>query len=177
MSIRVDMTSNDVDRQIELLRYYPEIVVKHFRPALQATTKDLYGEIKPNIPRDTGKALAAFKARVSGKGVDLQGQVGWWGKTAAWYINIVEHGARPHSLVKGSTIRSRRGARAFADANRTPTGVPVFIEKAGGFRTMGDHPGAKELGFMKQGFAALQSISDLRMMAASEAVLAELRVP
>lgn len=158
MSIRIDMTSPDVDKQLHLLEYYPEILEKHFRPALKETTGDLRDEISPNIPVRSGRALAAFKARVTGKGLKLQGQVGWWGKTAAWYINIVEHGAKPHRILpkeEGGKLRLLGGR---------------FVSSV-------DHPGFSPRGFMKAGYAALQGISDQRMTAASEAVLRELRVP
>ena len=99
---------------------------------------------------------AAFKARVTGKGLKLQGQVGWWGKTAAWYINIVEYGAKPHKIV------AREGG---------------FLWFGGRIVRSVDHPGFAARGFMKAGYAALQGISDMRMTAASEAVLRELSVP
>lgn len=181
MAIRVDMTSPDVDKQLQLLAYYPEILEKHFRPALKETTGDLRDEIRPNIPRDRGKALAAFKARVTGKGLKLQGQVGWWGKTAAWYINIVEHGARAHPINEGTKSRSKSARRKFEEGYAKygdlggKGGTHIFVQ--GKWVTKTTVKGFAGRGFMKAGYAALQGISDQRMTAASLAVLRELSVP
>lgn len=98
MSIKVDVTSADLARQIELLKYYPEVVEKHFKSELYRAAALVKKEIQPDIPRMTGKAQKTFRSRVTGKGIYMQAQIGWWGSGSAWYINIVEHGASPHSI-------------------------------------------------------------------------------
>lgn len=155
MAIRVDMSSNDLDRQIQLLKFYPEIVEKHFKSALKSAVKMTEAQIRPNIPVLTGTARDSFKSRVTGKGIDLQGQVGWWGKSKAWYINIVEYGAKPHKIVA----------------------------KDGGFLGFGstvvrsvNHPGFSKRGFMAAGFSAVQPIINADMAKASEGVVNEMAV-
>lgn len=150
MSIRVDMTSTDVDRQIELLKYYPEVMEKFFRGSLQESVKLAEDEIRPNIPVLTSKARNTFKSRVTGSGINLQGQVGWWGKYTAWYINIVEYGAKAHAM------------------NSYAPGLGVYIE---------NHPGFSARGFMAAGFSAVQPLIDNKMAAASEGVVKEMAVP
>lgn len=151
MSLKADMTSPDVDKQLELLRFYPEILNKYFRPALTLSVKSLETSIRPNIPVDKGKALAAFKSRVTGKGLKLQGQVGWWGKIDAWYIRIVESGSKAHKI------------------GYVPSLGVSFSKKA--------HPGFPARGFMAAGFAAVQPMINTQMAQASENVLNDLAVP
>src|SRR5688572_4927416 len=98
MAIKMDMTSVDLDRQIALLKHYPQIMEKHFRHVLVKDVKLLADRIRPNIPVRSGKAMKTFKSRVTGKGLKMQGQVGWWGKSAPWSINVLEHGAKPHTI-------------------------------------------------------------------------------
>jgi len=156
MSIKVDMTSTDVDRQLALLNYYPEILQKYFRPALGTSVKSLAEMIRPNIPRATGQALAAFKSRVTGgKGINLQGQVGWYGNNPAWYIRLVEGGVKPHK------IEARKGG---------------FLWFGGHVVRSVDHPGFSARGFMAAGYAAMQPMIEALMGQASEQVVNELAV-
>lgn len=150
MSLKADMTSPDLDKQLELLRFYPEILNKYFRPALTLSVKSLETSIRPNIPVDKGKALAAFKSRVTGKGLNLQGQVGWWGKIDAWYIRIVESGSKAHKI------------------GYVPSLGVSFSKRA--------HPGFPARGFMAAGFAALQPMINTQMAQASDRVISELAV-
>jgi hypothetical protein len=150
MSQKADMTSPDLDKQLELLRFYPEILNKYFRPALTLSVKSLETSIRPNIPVDKGKALAAFKSRVTGKGLNLQGQVGWWGKIDAWYIRIVESGSKAHKI------------------GYVPSLGVSFSKRA--------HPGFPARGFMAAGFAALQPMINTQMAQASDRVISELAV-
>lgn len=180
MSIKVDMTSADVDKQLQLLEYYPEILVKYFRPALKMGVKELDSSIRPNIPVDKGKALAAFKSRVTGSGLKLQGQVGWWGKTPAWYINIVEHGSRRHPINAGTSSRSK-SKRARFEAGDSKFGSDdrggTHINVGGRWVTKTVVNGMSARGFMAAGFAAVQPMIDTQMAQASENVLTELAVP
>lgn len=151
MSFRIDMTSTDVDRQIELLKFYPEVMEKYFREALQRSVKLAESEIRPTVPVGaTSKARNTFKSRVTGSGINLQGQVGWWGKGTAWHINVVEHGAKPHTI------------------NNYAPGAHAYIKK---------HPGFSARGFMAAGFSAVQPLIDAEMATASEGVVKEMAVP
>lgn len=150
MSIKIDMTSADLDRQLLLLREFPEIMEKHFRNVLKADVKLLKDRILPTIPTRSGKARKTLKRRVTGKGINLMGQVGWFGKGSAWYINVVEHGAKPHKIgfVPGLGVS--------------------FIKRP--------HPGFSARGFMAAGFSAMRPIIEADMAQASENALRELEV-
>jgi len=60
MSFRVDLTTPDIDKQAELLKYYPEVVVKHYKPALLDINRRLSQVIEPRIPDQTGLAKETF---------------------------------------------------------------------------------------------------------------------
>ena len=120
-SIRVDAA--DVDWQIRLIKEFPDIADRHFKPAMQEAVGRLATEIEPNIPRATGETASKFKQRVSGKGMRLTGRVGWWHATDPWTVNVVEFGAKAH------------------DINSYVPGLGVYI---------GRHPGFPGRGFMKR---------------------------
>ena len=150
MSIRVDMSSTDLDKQLELLRFYPEVMAKHFRPRMFAAVGGLKKDILPNIPRKTGKAQATFGSKVSGRGINMMGRVGWYDRNDPWYPNVLEHGAKPH------------------DMNTYVPGLSKYIKR---------HPGLSAVGFMAAGFEGRQSQIENEMAVASEAVVRELAVP
>ena len=146
--IKVDMSAAQLDRQIELLKFYPEILEKHFGPALKEGTQGLKERIRPTIPVLTGRAQRLFRSKVSGKGVNLTGSVGWGsGKNAPWYINIVEYGAKAHEM---------------------NTYVPRLKKR------IGTHPGFSKRGFMVAGYSAYKPVIDTLMAQANEAVVKEL---
>lgn len=150
MSIKIDMTSTDVDRQIALLKFYPEVVERHYRSLLETDVDLLYNEIAPNIPQGaTGKARATFKSRVTGTGINLQGQVGWWGRNTAWYIKFPEDGTAPHQI------------------NSYAPGLGVFVK---------EHPGMSAVGFMAAGYSAIQPIIEVGLQKAGEDVLREMEI-
>jgi hypothetical protein len=189
MSIKVKVLSPDVDRQIELLKLYPEIAEKYYRPAFQAVTTALTNEIRPTIPVASGRAVSKFRGKVTGTGVKLAASIGWGvAKNAPWYINVVEYGARDHPLLKGSDIRGSRRKlfryqryKAAAQAiGRDPgegLGVHVKIGKSGAWRTIAIHPGFAARGFMKAGAEKMAPLVDAIMGPANEAVAKELCVP
>lgn len=181
MSIKVGVLSPDVDRQIELLKVYPEIAEKHYRPAFMALTQALTNEIRPTIPVATGKAVSKFRGKVTGNGVKLAASIGWaGGKKAPYYINVVEYGARDHPLLAGASIRSKRKqyfyqkAKASGADLATGAGVHVKIGKTGVWRTIAIHPGFAARGFMKAGAEKMQPMVESIMGPANEAVAREL---
>lgn len=94
--IKIGVASPDLDKQLALLKYYPEIVDQYFRPATKQAVAILKGGLRSIAPRDTGKAVSSIRSSVKGKGVYLSGSVGFGAK--AWYMNIIEHGAKAHSM-------------------------------------------------------------------------------
>lgn len=95
-SIRVDAA--DVDWQIRLLKEFPDIAQKHFKPAMEQAVGNLSREIEPAIPHATGRAESTYRQRVSGMGMRLTGRVGWWYAGDPWYVNVLEYGAGAHDI-------------------------------------------------------------------------------
>lgn len=156
MSFKADMTSPDLDRQLELLKYYPEVMEKHFRSALEKDASLLADEIRPNIPQGpSGRSRRQFRSKVMGKGVFIEARVGWWGKNQPWWINVVEHGAKEHP------IEAREGGFLFF-GGRVVRSV--------------QHPGMSAQGFMAAGFSAVRATIDRDMLVASQNVLEEMVV-
>ncbi len=176
--IKVDMTSPDLDRQIELLKFYPEIMEKHFKPALYRSVKGMESRIRPTIPIKTGKAQATFGSKVTGKGINLTGRVGWYDKSDPIYPNIVEYGAKPHPLNKGVSIRRSKKKTAIfnayvGDANRI-RGEGTHVKIGDRWVTMEFHPGFSAVGFMAAGFSAYQPVIEALLLQANEGVVKEL---
>jgi len=178
MSFGVSMQSPDLERQIEMLKLYPEIAEAHFRPAVEASVALLAGRIRTQVPVLTGRAQQTMVSKVTGKGVNITGKVGWIGKNAPWYINVVEYGARAHALQKGSDNRSKMGrGKVTRRAERGQlAAVPVLISGVG-WRTITNHPGFQGRGFMKAGFEASKPEIDNLLAGANEAIARELAVP
>jgi hypothetical protein len=143
------MTSADLDRQIELLKLYPEIVEKHFVPTLKRDVKALEGRIRPTIPRLSGRAQKSFGSKVTGTGINLTGRVGWYDRSDPWYPNVLEHGAAPHEM---------------------NTYVPRLS------RRIKTHPGLSARGFMQTGYKSMQPMIEADLAQANEAVAQELAI-
>ena len=176
--IKVDMTSPDLDRQIELLKFYPEIMEKHFRPALFRSVRGMESRIRPTIPVKTGKAQASFGSKVTGKGINLTGRVGWYDKNDPIYPNILEYGAQPHPLNKGVSIRKSKKKTAIfsayaSDPNRIASGG-THVKIGDRWVTMEFHPGFSAIGFMAAGFSAYKPVIDAVLAQANEAVVKDL---
>lgn len=178
--IKVGVLAPDLDKQIGLLKLYPEILEKHFGPTLKRDVMALAERIRPTVPVLSGKAQRTLSAKVTGKGINLTGNVGWRGKNAPWYINIVEHGAIPHPLNKGVSIRgSKKKTVLFQKHINNPNrvsagGIPVKIN--GRWVTMESHPGFSKRGFMAAGYSAMQPIINADMAQANEGVVKELAI-
>lgn len=155
--IKIQMTSPDLDRWMELLKLYPEFFAKHFKPMLWRNVQKGKVATAAGVPRRTGKAAAAIRARVSGSGTRMEGVWGWYGKSQPWYINIVEHGAKAHKIV--------------------PRNADGWLRLQGGrYVKEVDHPGFAERRFMMAAYKALKPQLDADIQRANEAVLNELVV-
>lgn len=148
MSYGVAFSAANVNWQIEALKHFPEIANKHYYPAMHRAVKTLKAEVLPNVPVATGRAVAAFKTQVSGKGLNIQARAGWFGKDMPWYINIQEYGAKEH-------------AQGYVPV----LGVIIF-----------EHPGVPALKFMEQGFERSKGAIDTEMENATENVVNNLAV-
>lgn len=174
MSITARVISPDLQKQIQLLERSPQILDKHFRVSIDGAVNMTYHAIEANIPNRTGKALGSFRREVFGYASALQGMVGWWGDNVeAWYINIVERGARSHSLVAKSKQRTKKARARFEKRVERGTlqSAPVFIN--GNWVTMRVHPGFSKRGFMAAGFSAIKPLVIREFERAGERALAE----
>ena len=181
MSLKTEILSPDLQRQIDLLKLYPEIAEKNYRPALEQATALVEGSIRPTIPVLTGRAVRTFGAKVSGKGLNLAGKIGWAGARsdkAAFYINIVEYGARAHTLESGKKHTKKA---LFYEQEYIRAGAPgvvgSHIHTRQGWRTVRVHPGFAARSILKNGLSGAQGQVDALMAAANEAVAQELAVP
>jgi hypothetical protein len=158
MSIQIDLTSSDVDRQIEVLKYFPDLAEKHYRPVLNRDTAALRAFIQPEIPVRSGRAASTFGSKVTGRAFSLKGQVGWYDSGDPWYINVVEHGAVAHEI----TVRPKQAS--------------VLAWGEGGFskgHTI-SHPGLSARGFMAAGYSAMQPVIENDLAMANERIIADL---
>lgn len=176
--IKVDMTAPELDQQIELLKLYPEILEKHFRPALYQSVNGLASRIRPLIPVKSGEAQRTFGSKVTGKGINLTGRVGWYDKNDPIYPNIVEHGAKPHPLNKGVSIRKNKKKTALfnrakeSGALEGGNGTHVLIGDR--WVTMQYHPGFSAVGFMAAGYSAYKPAIEAALENANEGVVKDL---
>jgi hypothetical protein len=150
MAFKIDMSSPDVDKQLALLKYYPEIVKKHFRPRMFQAVRGLESRIAGSIPSKTGRARNTFGSKVSGSGINMTGRVGWYDKDDPIYPNMLEYGVGSHKI--GQYV----------------PGLGVYIDV---------HPGFSAIGFMAAGFSAMEGQISASMAQASEAVVNEMVVP
>lgn len=146
MSYSTQFSAADVQWQIQMLREFPAIGNKHFYPAMHRATNTIKSAVEPNIPVRTGLARREFRKAVSGGGMNITGRVGWKFGTQAWYVNILEYGAKAHAI------------------GYVPS-LGVTIQK---------HPGLPALKFMEKGQEDAQGKVDPEMARAAEAVVNEL---
>lgn len=100
MSEKEIVLSQDVQDQLAKLSQLGEKLQQHMRPAMVQATSLLSGAIEPEIPTLTGWARATFGTKITGQELTLTGYVGWsGGKGSAWYMNVVEYGAKPHFML------------------------------------------------------------------------------
>ena len=162
MSIKIDLTTPDVDKQISVLKEFPNLAEKHYRPALRRDVALLKALIVPNIPVRTGAAAAAFGTRVGGRGFNMRGLAGWYDRNDPWYINVVEHGAASHDITVAPVKKS---VLAFNGAD----GMPAF--SAG--HTI-SHPGFGARGFMAEANKSIGPTVDADLAQANERIIADL---
>ena len=180
--IKIGMTTSGVDELISVLNHFPDLAEKHYRPTLRRSIDGLRALIATHIPRGaTGKAASTFGAKMSGKGFRIKGQVGWYDKADPYYPNVLEYGARPHSLSKGASIRSKSAFAAFKSLlsgdfsvkqQGAAGGTHVLVK--GSWKTINIHPGVEAMGFMASGYSTYKPIIENDLFMANERILADL---
>lgn len=156
----------------DMLRYleqHPKKLDAALLPGMQKTISAASAVILPKIPVRTGRARAALEKEILGFGRTITGVVGFkGGKTAPWYINIVEYGARPHSLkAKTKSRTASQRARYEKRLSQNKLAGQHFMVN-GQWVTKSNHPGFSKRGFMAAGFSAAKPIFDHEMQAAVE---------
>ena len=176
MSIKSEVLSPDLALQIRLMQASQTTLDRFFIVAMRRAVDLTYGLIKPNVPRKTGRAAGSLRKGVWGYGMRLMGTVGFY-DGEVYYINVVEHGARKHSLVK----RKGRGGSQKQRARREET-LTRRIEKGlnnkyqavminGKWVSIAVHPGFSRRGFMASGYAAARPVVAAEMKKAADQAL------
>lgn len=157
MSFKIDLTASKIDAQISVFKEFPYLAEKHYRPAVVRDVVMLYASILPTIPVLTGKARDGFGSKVTGRGFNLKGQVGWYDKNDPWYINVVEYGAPSHEI-------------ELKPINKSVLAWPGGFSKG---HTV-NHPGFSARGFMAAGLARVEPVIEQDLAEANDRIVADL---
>jgi len=100
MSYGITLHAVDLDWQITLLEFEPQIANKHLQPAMTRAVHAVKTAIGSRMTfRDrTGEARSTLMSKVSGQGMRIKGRVGWWGDGMPWHVNVLEYGTAPHFI-------------------------------------------------------------------------------
>lgn len=162
-------------QMLAYLTQFPKILDRNIEPGLKKTLAVAKDMVLRRVPVRTGRAHKYLETAVFGFGSHITGVVGWPGeKDAPWYINIVEYGARKHSLAptgrrknSGSVAQRARAEQKLEERmakGKSLVGTPVFIN--GEWRTVRVHPGFSKRGFMAAGFSAALPVFQAEMQKA-----------
>ena len=157
--------SEALQAQIEVLKFYPQIVDANFYPALQEAAELVKTAVRGNLPHHTGRLERALGSRVIHSGTSALGtraEIGFgkrYGQPSAPYAAALNQGAVAHP---------ERG-------HRTADGLIHFSQK-GRFTSIGSvqHPGFGGRFFMESGLGEATPEIDALMGAAADKVIAEL---
>lgn len=153
MSYKVDFSAAELDYQVELLRHFPEIANKRFYPAMHRAAREVKSAIgtRMTFADRTGTVRSEFNSKVSGSGLNISAQVGWFGKIRGWYVNVLEYGADAH--------------------------VVGYVPRLGvQFGKRNPHPGVPPLKFVEGGWNAAKNDVDVEMELAAVQVVGDLEV-
>lgn len=74
MAIKYEVIGSEaLQRQIDLLKFYPEIFDKHFYPAMDSAAELVKKGIRPNLPEHTGRLIRALGSKVIHSGTAALG--------------------------------------------------------------------------------------------------------
>jgi len=173
---QVEGKGNSFQEMVNYLAQFPKILDSHAFPAMKGVVAKAQAYIEPRIPVRTGAAKSAFFGEVLGYGKTLTGVVGFrGGKGAPYHINIIEHGARAHSLVKGSKQRTRAAFSRFQKRAERGSIAGAHVDINGRWVTMTIHPGVASRGFMAAGFQHVKPILNDEMQKAVDAAFSEVK--
>lgn len=163
MSIKYEYQGTEaLQREIELLKFYPEIFDKYFYPAMEKSAELVEGGIRPLLPGHTGRLARALGSKVIHSGTAALGtraDIGFgkrYGKPSAPYAAALNAGPKPHEV---SGRRTADGRLHFSSGSR--------------FTAIGSisHPGFAGLHFAEAGLErAMPGINNLMDNAAGQVV-------
>lgn len=155
--------SAELQRQIELLKYYPEIFDEHFFPAMQDAAEEVKAGIMPLIGFSRRlQAGLGSKVRHS-KTLGTSAHIGFgkrYGMPSARMAAPLNQGTTPH------TVEGRNGYLHFSSRAQGHT-ITSQVEI----------PALPARQFMENGMEAATPAVNARMKTAAEAVLTELSKP
>jgi hypothetical protein len=167
MSIKYEVLGDNAafQRQIELLKFYPEISDKHFYPAMEKAAELVKEGIRPLLPHHMGRLERALGSKTIHSGTAALGtraDIGFgkrYGKPSAPYAAALNAGPVPH-IVAG---------RRTADGN-------LHFSSKGRFTTIGSihHPGFAGFHFAEGGLEAATPAINAEIDRAAGAVVQEL---
>ena len=169
MAIKYEITGDEaLQRQIELLKYYPEIFDKWFYPAMEQAAELVKSGIRPNLPHHTGRLESALGSKVIHSGTAALGtraDIGFgkrYGMPSARYAAALDAGPVAHEVA----------------GRRTADGLLHFSSR-GRFTAIGSmqHPGFAGRHFMETGLEAARPGIDSLMETAAGQVVQELAGP
>jgi hypothetical protein len=169
MTIKYEITGSEaLQRQIELLKYYPEYFDKHFYPAMEAAAELVKKGIRPNLPVHTGRLAKALGSKVIHSGTAALGtraEIGFgkrYGMPSAPYAAALNKGAVAHE----------ESGRRTADKR-------LHFSSQGRFTAIGSiqHHGFAGRHFMEDGLAEATPGIDALMETAAGQVVQELAKP
>ena len=160
--------SEALQRQIELLKYYPEIFDKYFFPALERSADLVKGAMRPNIPsRRVSAALGSKVTHSRTSALGTRAIIGFgkrFGKPSAQFVAPLNQGAKAHEVT----------------ASRTTDGYLHFSSGRGTrFTAIGSiqHPGFAGRHFMEKGLEEARPGIDNLLEQAAGQVVQELAKP
>jgi hypothetical protein len=166
MTIKYEIEGSEaLQAQIEVLKFYPEIVDKYFYPALQAAAELVKAGIRPNLPHHTGRLENALGSKVIHSNTSALGtraDIGFgkrYGMPSARYAAALNEGAVAHTV----------------SARRTADGLLHFSSR-GRFTSIGSvqDPGFAGRHFMEAGLEAAGPGMEILFSSAAEQVVQEL---
>lgn len=167
MTIKYEVEGDNAafQREIELLKLYPEISDKHFYPAMEKAAELVKQGIAPLLPVHTGKLGRALGSKVTHSGTSTLGtraDIGFgkrYGKPSAPYAAALNAGPVAHEVA----------------GRRTSDGLLHFSSQ-GRFTSIGtiQHPGFAGLHFAESGLEAANPGINAEMDKAAEGVVQEL---
>jgi hypothetical protein len=175
--------SEDLQRQIELLKFYPEIFDRYFYPALQHAAELVKEGIRGNLGvRHTGQLGNALGSKIIGgtanplssklgtmSALGTRAEIGFgkrYGMPSATYAAALNQGAVAHEIVGG---RKPKG----------PADGLIHFSSGTRFTAIGSiqHPGFSGRHFMEAGLAEATPGIDALMDTAAGKVVEELAKP